>query len=70
VAPIGESSAAGVAVMDEDCRFTGVGMPRGGDTTDVPPIAGGDQWEQADRGVFGGMQSSGPSGGRQPGGLK
>lgn len=43
VPPIGEPGTAGVPVMDEHSRFTGVGVPRCGDATDVPPIAGGDQ---------------------------
>ena len=58
-AALGEAGAAGVAVVDEDGRQAGVRVQRGRDAADVPAVAGGDERQQADRGVLGGVRGPG-----------
>ena len=53
--PFGDAGAARVAVVHEDRARAGVGMVRGRDAADVPPVARRDQREQADRRVLGGV---------------
>ena len=55
-APFGEPGAAGVAVVDEDRRLLRVVLAGRGDAADVPPVADGEQRQDADRGVLGGVQ--------------
>ena len=55
---LGEAGPARVAVVNEDGRGLGVRMRCGGQSTDVPPIAGRDQRQQADRRMLGGVQRS------------
>ena len=52
---LGDAGAARVPVVDEDRREPGVRVHRRRDTTDVPAITRGDQRQQADRGVLGGV---------------
>ena len=49
----GDAGAARIPVVDEDRGEPGVGVHGRRDPTDVPAIARGDQWQQADRGMFG-----------------
>ena len=56
VAAGGEAGAARLAVVDEDGHPPGVGVQRGRDAADVPPVAGGEERQQADRGVLGGVR--------------
>ena len=68
VRPLGEAGAAGMAVVDEDGRARSVsGCSGGGQAADVPAVAGGDQRQQADRGVLGGVQRAGHVGRVDPG---
>ena len=58
-AALGETRAAGVAVVDEDRRAAGVRVQRGRHAAEVPAVAGGEQRQDADRGVLGGVQRAG-----------
>jgi hypothetical protein len=62
MASVGKPGATGMSVVHEHRRLSGLRMQRRGDATDIPPIAGGDQGQQADRGMLGGVQGSGPRG--------
>ena len=62
VAALGEAGAARVAVVDEDGQLAGVGVQRRRDAADVPPVAGGEQRQEADRGVLGGVRGTGQVG--------
>ena len=59
VAASGEPGPAGMPVIDEHGGPSGVGMQRGGNPADVPSVAGGEQRQQADSGVFGRMRAPG-----------
>ncbi|TML25620.1 MAG: hypothetical protein E6G35_11950, partial [Actinobacteria bacterium] len=59
VRALGEPGPAGVAVVHEDGGRVGVRVHRGGQAADVPPVAGGHQGQQTDRGVLGGVQGTG-----------
>src|SRR5699024_11238477 len=63
---VGVSGAARECVVDEDGGPEGVGLHGGGQSYDVPPVAGGDQAEEPDGGVFGGVQRAGQIGRREP----
>ncbi|NJP74042.1 flp pilus-assembly TadE/G-like family protein [Streptomyces sp. C1-2] len=56
--PLGEPGAAGMAVVHEDRGQQGVGMERDGDPADVPAVARGEQREQTDGRVLGGVQGA------------
>ena len=56
VAALGEPGAAGVPVVDEDRRPAGVRVQGGRHPADVPAVAGGEQRQQPDRGVLGGVR--------------
>ena len=58
-ATLGDPDAAGVAVVDEDGRFRRIRVQRRRHTADVPPVAGGEQGEQSDRGVLGRVRGAG-----------
>ena len=60
---VGIAGTSRVTVVDEHGGFAGIGMPRGGHPTDVPPLAGRDQRQQPDGGVFSGVQRPWPPGG-------
>jgi hypothetical protein len=62
MASVGEPGSTGMPVMHEHRWRSGVRMQRRGDATDIPPIAGGDQGQQADGGMFGGVECSRPRG--------
>ena len=55
VAALREAGAAGMPVVDEDREPAGVRVQRGRDAADVPPVAGGEQRQQPDRAVLGGV---------------
>lgn len=55
VAAFGETGAAFVAVVHEHREQARIGVQLRGDAADVPAVAGGEQRQQADRGVLGGM---------------
>jgi hypothetical protein len=55
VRAIGESGSTGMPVVHEDSRLSGVAVQRSRHTTYIPPVAGGDQRQQTDRGVFRGV---------------
>ena len=57
-AALGEAGAARVAVVDEDGEPAGVGVQGGGDAADVPAVAGGEQRQQPDRRVLGGVRGA------------
>ncbi len=67
-ATFGESGPAVMAVIDEDGEPSGRGVQVGGDAADIPAVAGGEEREQADRGMF--HRMGGPaevdSGGGEP----
>ncbi len=67
---VGEPGAAGMTVVDEDGRESGVRVHRGGHSADVSAVADRHQWQQADCGMFGGMQRSGEPFGRDPDGFE
>jgi hypothetical protein len=52
---VGEPGTPGMPVVHEHCWLARVGMLRGGYATDIPPIAGGDQRQQPDGGMLGGV---------------
>ena len=52
---LGEPGTAGVPVVDEHGRLAGVRVQGGRHAADVPPVAGGEQRQQADRRVLGGV---------------
>jgi hypothetical protein len=60
MAAVGEPGSAGMPIVHEHRRLSGVSMQRRGDAPDIPPIAGGDQGQQADGGMFGGVECSRP----------
>ena len=66
--PLCEAGSPRVAVIDEDGEQSGVGVQRGGDAADVPPVAGGHERQQADRAVLGCVSGAGTVGGLQAGG--
>src|SRR5690606_4832410 len=53
VAAFREPCASLVPVVDEDGEQPGVGVQRSGHPADIPPVAGGEQRQQADRRVLG-----------------
>jgi len=57
-APAGETHAAGVTVVDEDCRATRLGVGVGRQAADVPAIAHGDQRQDRDLGVLDRVQGA------------
>ena len=65
VAAFGEPGPAGVAVVHEHRQPAGVGVQCGRDAADVPPVAGREQWQHADRGVLGSVGGTGHVGRRQ-----
>ena len=66
----GEARTAGVAVVDEDGGQAGVGVQGYGHAADVPAVAGGEEREEADGGVFGGVQGAGEFLGVDAGGVE
>src|SRR5437868_13422443 len=54
-AALGDPDAAGVAVVDEDCRRPGLEMNVGREAADVPAVAHRPEGEQRDQGVLGRM---------------
>ena len=63
---VGEARATRVAVVDEHGGQHRVRVQGGGDTADVPAVAGGQQRQQADGGVLGGVQRAGGLAGGDP----
>ena len=66
-AQLGDARPARVAVVDHDGGQPGVVEERGGDAAHVPAVADGEQRQDPDGGVLGGVEEAGEEGaGRKP----
>ncbi|RSS41670.1 hypothetical protein EF902_22415 [Streptomyces sp. WAC05858] len=64
---LGEARATRMPVVHEDGRQQCVGMQRDGHPADVPAVTGGEERQDADRGVLGGVQGAAEGLGVHPG---
>ena len=58
-AALADARAAGCGVVDENGGPAGVHVKQCGESAQVPAVAGGDERQQSDGGVFGGVQGAG-----------
>ena len=58
-AALANARAAGCGVVDENGGPAGVHVKQRGESTQIPAVAGGDERQQSDGGVLGGVQGAG-----------